>query len=271
MDKLLEYIYDNITITILEDEKKMLWFCANNIAQILEYKAPKKAIQKYVLKNQKKQYNELRKDDKIHPFTMFINEIGMYRLVLKSKQEKATEFQNWITDVVLPNIRSSGYYVLPTHIKHNISLLLNKYFKLKDENKVLKDLLTNNKNAKNGIIYVKKVDTINNQIIYKIGFTYDSIKREKTYKTGNTVTNDYIYFIEVSDPQYIENMIKRKLYKYQVNSTTELFNCSLDIIKEVLNAAKHFYEFPLNDDIMTNSVTSEDDTDIINTITSSFN
>lgn len=198
---------------------------------------------------------------------MFINEIGMYRLVLKSKQEKAIEFQNWITDIVLPNIRSSGHYVLPTKIKHNISLLLKKYYKLKDENKVLIDLLSNNKNAKNGVIYVKKVDTINDKIVYKIGYTYDSIKREKSYKTGNTTTNDYVYYIEVNDPPYVENMIKRKLYKYQLNSTTELFNCSLDTIKQILDAAKKFYEIPLVEDVLINSVTSEDDTEIINSIT----
>ena len=55
MDKLFEYIYVNVNISILEDDNKMLWFCANNVAEVLEYKAPKKAIQKYVLKNQKKQ------------------------------------------------------------------------------------------------------------------------------------------------------------------------------------------------------------------------
>jgi len=208
----------------------------------------------------------LRKDDKLHPQTVFINEPGLYRLVLKSKQEKALAFQNWITDVVLPNIRSSGHYVLPTQIKHNIGLLLKKYSKLKDENKVLKDLLTNNKRAKNGIIYVKKVESTDNKIVYKIGYTYDSIKREKTYKTGNIVTNDYIYYIEVTDPQYIETMIKRKLYKYQINSTTELFNCSLETIKQVLDGAKIFYEIKLEDEILSDTVTSEDDTELVNSI-----
>ena len=37
----------------------MLWFCANNIAQILEYKAPKKAIQKYVLKNNQNEAKQI--------------------------------------------------------------------------------------------------------------------------------------------------------------------------------------------------------------------
>ena len=42
-----------------------------------------------------------------------VNESGMYRVVLRSDKPEALAFQAWITDEVLPSIRTTGSYSLP--------------------------------------------------------------------------------------------------------------------------------------------------------------
>ena len=42
----------------------------------------------------------------------FVNEAGLYRLVLRSKLPKAEEFSDWICEEVLPSIRRTGSYTL---------------------------------------------------------------------------------------------------------------------------------------------------------------
>ena len=41
----------------------------------------------------------------------FLTESGVYKLIFKSNKEQAEEFQNWVTDDVLPMIRQTGVYI----------------------------------------------------------------------------------------------------------------------------------------------------------------
>lgn len=41
----------------------------------------------------------------------FLTESGVYKLIFKSNKEQAEEFQNWVTDEVLPQIRQTGMYI----------------------------------------------------------------------------------------------------------------------------------------------------------------
>jgi len=270
MDKLFEFLYKSETLNIILDGENNIWFCANDIARLLKYKAPKKAIQKYVLDKHKKNYEDLTDIKKMHPGTMFINESGMFRLIMKSKQKNALEFQEWITDEVLPSLRKTGIYTITESMKNNILKLMNKYKKLKEENTTLKDLLSNNKFAKYGIVYAKESESINRKKTYKIGYTNNLINRDKNYKTGHVDVKEYKYYIEVNDAEFVEKIVKRKLFKYKVSSTTELYNCSLETIKELMNATKTFYEIELLEDIMTDSITSEDDSEFIKSISNSI-
>lgn len=45
---------------------------------------------------------------------LVINEPGLYRLMMRSDRSEAERFQDWITDVVLPTLRRTGTYSLPS-------------------------------------------------------------------------------------------------------------------------------------------------------------
>jgi anti-repressor protein len=41
----------------------------------------------------------------IQDHAIFINEFGLYELIMKSRMDKAKEFQEWISSDVIPKIR----------------------------------------------------------------------------------------------------------------------------------------------------------------------
>jgi hypothetical protein len=184
---------------------------------------------------------------------------------MKSQQEKAVEFQDWITDIVLPELREKGIYRME-EISKNASLLFHKYKKIKEENKVLKNLLNKNKHARHGIVYVKKSETINNKITYKIGSTEHAINRDKTATTGHLFTEESVYYIESDNYKLVENLVKEKLYKYRINSTTEIFDVSLDSIKKVFNKVKEFTDMTIDEDIHIAVETDIEDNELLTEI-----
>lgn len=48
-------------------------------------------------------------------YPVWINESGLYSLILGSKLKKAKEFKHWVTAEVLPTIRKTGGYINPGH------------------------------------------------------------------------------------------------------------------------------------------------------------
>ena len=70
-----------------------------------------------------------------HPFrnvqrgTIYVNESGLYSLVLRSKLESAKEFKQWITSQVLPSIQKTGRYDYCINHKCNNTLT----FKIENE------------------------------------------------------------------------------------------------------------------------------------------
>ena len=60
-----------------------------------------------------------------HPFkneqrnTIYVNESGLYSLILRSKLESALAFKRWVTKDVLPSIRKTGRYDYGMNHKYN--------------------------------------------------------------------------------------------------------------------------------------------------------
>jgi prophage antirepressor-like protein len=84
------------------------WLVGKDIALILKYTNPQKAIRDHV-DPEDRTVNE--------SFTVngtmatLINESGFYSLVLSSKLPTAKKFKRWVTSEVLPTIRKTGGYV----------------------------------------------------------------------------------------------------------------------------------------------------------------
>ncbi|CRQ98804.1 antirepressor-phage associated [Streptococcus equi subsp. equi] len=85
------------------------YFVGKDVADILGYQNPQKAIRDHVdfddkLTEQIVQSGQNRE-------MIIINESGLYSLILSSKLPQAKEFKRWVTSEVLPQIRKQGLYV----------------------------------------------------------------------------------------------------------------------------------------------------------------
>jgi len=106
-------IYENKELgkvrTILIDGEP--YFVGKDVAEILGYKNPRKAIGDHIDEEDK----GVTKCDTLggEQELTVINESGLYSLILSSKLPAAKKFKRWVTSEVLPEIRKTGSYSLP--------------------------------------------------------------------------------------------------------------------------------------------------------------
>ena len=111
------------TVRTATDEKGEPWFCAKDLCDVLGYKNSSCAVNQHVRSSDvaKRYVARLAKnrfgvcEGKMQVVQMiFVNESGFYALVLGSKLATAVKFKDWVTSVVLPQIRKTGGYI-PVH------------------------------------------------------------------------------------------------------------------------------------------------------------
>ena len=89
------------------------WFVGKDVAQVLGYANPSKAILDHV-DDEDKAFQMLEVADSQNGNlvkTAIITESGLYSLVLSSKLPTAKAFKRWITSEVIPSIRKNGGYI----------------------------------------------------------------------------------------------------------------------------------------------------------------
>ena len=96
-------------IRTMVDEKGEPWFVGKDVARRLGYINPEKALRVHV-DDEDKGVNEMGTPGGTQKVT-FINESGLYSLILSSKLPQARAFKRWVTSEVLPQIRKTGGYI----------------------------------------------------------------------------------------------------------------------------------------------------------------
>ena len=104
------------------DEKGEPWFCAKDLCDVLGYRRADNAVRQHVnplnalkqcIKVDVRKKSDGTISQRLTPM-IFVNESGFYALVLGSKLATAVKFKDWVTSVVLPQIRKTGGYI-PMH------------------------------------------------------------------------------------------------------------------------------------------------------------
>ena len=112
MNELQTFIFDENEIrTILIDDEP--YFVAKDVAEILGYVNPRKAIIDHVDNEDKTDGVTICDSIGREQRPVLINESGLYSLVLSSKLPEAKKFKRWVTSEVLPEIRKTGGYGIP--------------------------------------------------------------------------------------------------------------------------------------------------------------
>ena len=135
IEKVFKYEATELPVIKYKDE---IWFKAVVVATILKYTNQRKAIRDHVDPEDKRKLSEISQESKRNesfPFKgnggecIYINESGLYSLILRSKLKSAKEFKRWVTSEVLQSIRKTGRYDYCMNHKYNNTLT----FKIESE------------------------------------------------------------------------------------------------------------------------------------------
>ena len=98
-------------IRTMSDQQGQTWFCAKDVCDALGYDQTHKAVKRHVEEGdgtKRPLIDSLGREQQ----AIFINESGLYSLILSSKLEAARRFKHWVTSEVLPSIRKQGGYMV---------------------------------------------------------------------------------------------------------------------------------------------------------------
>lgn len=138
------------------------YFVGKDVAEILGYADPNKAIAMHV-----------DEDDKLNDKTAsslgqrggwFINESGLYSLILSSRLPAAKRFKHWVTSEVLPSIRKHGVYAVD-ELLDNPDMAIKAFTALKEEREKNKLLQADNQRMKPKEIFADAVATSHTSIL----------------------------------------------------------------------------------------------------------
>lgn len=97
------------------------YFVGKDVAEILGYSNPQKAIRDHV-DDEDKGVNEMFTPGGKQQVPI-INESGLYSLILSSKMPKARQFKRWVTSEVLPAIRKHGVFAVDAMLNDPDSMI----------------------------------------------------------------------------------------------------------------------------------------------------
>lgn len=138
------------------------WFAGKDVVEALGYKDLSHPLSDHVLPedrvkvdvNRGGQFDLQSENQPVTTppnMTTFINEAGLYSLILSSKLESAKEFKRWVTKEVLPSIRKHGMYATSdaiVKIKEDPNFLIGVLKALQDEQAKSKALAEENASIK---------------------------------------------------------------------------------------------------------------------------
>ena len=88
-----------------------IMFVGKDVATALGYRNPSNALQVHVDPEDKTTYPIQVSGSNYKTNALFVNESGLYALILSSKLPQAKAFKRWVTSEVLPQIRQTGGYI----------------------------------------------------------------------------------------------------------------------------------------------------------------
>ena len=156
--------FGEIRTTVIDGEP---WFVGKDVALALGYMKPLNAIATHVEEDDslKRGLTDSlgRTQDAI-----FINESGLYSLVLSSKLPSAKAFKRWVTSEVIPTIRKHGAYLTPETLEAallNPDYLIKLATALKEETEKRKALEAREKENAPKVLFADSVGTSESTIL----------------------------------------------------------------------------------------------------------
>ena len=174
--------FNNSNIDVIYIDNDNIYFKGKDVCSILQYKDTEQSLKKIVDEENKQRleyiYNTFRPVSKTgltynQKNTIYINESGLYQLIMRSKKPEAKKFQTWVCDEVLPTLRKTGQYNL-----NQIKWITNEELKIMYDNS---QKINYGDYMNQNVLYLFHHKKDNFELA-KIGFTSNIVSREKQLK-----------------------------------------------------------------------------------------
>lgn len=211
------------------------YFVGKDVASALGYSDTRKAVSMHVDEDDKT-ICPIKDSVGRNQDTTCINESGMYSLILSSKLPSAKKFKHWVTSEVLPSIRKTGGYNLPTTYKDALQQLLiqvEENEKLALENTEMKpkadfyDCVTDSKDA------IQMADVAKVLAFKNIGRNklFNYLRNKKVLQEDN---KPYQRYIDNGWFRTVESKYTDSKGNTHINITTLVYQKGVDGIRKML-------------------------------------
>lgn len=136
MQALQTFNFEELPVRTLEVDGEP-YFIGKDVADILGYANGRDALSKHV-DSEDKLTSQIATAGQNRNVTI-INESGLYSLIFSSKLENAKRFKRWVTSEVLPTLRKTGAYQVPSDPMQALRLMFEATEETKQEIKNVKD------------------------------------------------------------------------------------------------------------------------------------
>jgi hypothetical protein len=167
---------------------------------------------------------------------IYVNEPGLYELVMKSKLKTAEQFQDYVYEVVLPSVRKLGQEKYLRELKEK-DKQLNRLHEINAE------LLTYKKlSEKNESIYLVSSYNYMTKGLAKIGRTKNLKARNSGHNTTHPAGDKVkiLHEFKVNDSVLVESVIHKKLAGLRPDKKSEFFMCPYDLLHDIVDMIIRF-------------------------------
>lgn len=191
--------------TVMRDGE--VWFVGKDVAEILGYVDPNKAIAMHV--DEEDKLNDKMASSLGQRGGWLINESGLYGLILSSKLPSARKFKHWVTSEVLPAIRKTGIYDMDEYSPEMKAILMHDKKLVKIDNRVTD--LENHMTIDYGQQTVLG-DEVNKAVLDALGGKYSNAYNEIGKKVFAECNRDLKHYFHVN----ARNNVPKKRYEEAV-------------------------------------------------------
>ncbi|EMC0319624.1 ORF6C domain-containing protein, partial [Staphylococcus pseudintermedius] len=130
MQNLQTFNFDELPVrTLTVDDEP--YFVGKDVSDILGYSNSRKALSDHVDEEDKLTSQIVTAGQRRNQ--TLINESGLYSLIFSSKLDSAKRFKRWVTSEVLPAIRKTGTYQVPSDPMQALELMFEATKQTKEE------------------------------------------------------------------------------------------------------------------------------------------
>jgi len=119
MNELVTKVFKGREVRSIKHDNGSVWFVAKDVCDCLGIGNSRQACKR--LKDKEKDSVILNDAIGRERNTTIVSESGLYKLIMQSKKAEAEEFQDWITEEVIPDVRKHGAYMTPDAVEKAIT------------------------------------------------------------------------------------------------------------------------------------------------------